>query len=171
MFKPIKEYVEGDLCTNCWGVGKTFGDVPTPKRIYITGSGFIGVCAPCNDTFIALQNSVNPCLWEFDTGAVSGSWLLEPLATVFKMDTPDLGVCYDVREGPCELISISGAKSVTISINEPPTPEYKIAIDQNFSPSLQTYFLDLGAVNSDEVLILARRLDQVNLHVRYEPEY
>jgi len=58
-------YERGDLCGNCWGEGKTFGDYPTPKSVYVTFEGLqpqggIYTCPP-NGTFILHQHPNFPC--------------------------------------------------------------------------------------------------------------
>lgn len=171
MFKEIEEYVTGAACANCWGSGKTFGDIDTPKRITITGSGFAGACAPCNDTFIAEQDVFAPCLWKFNNGTVLGSWTAGPLATLFQLEMVGGPVCYNQTGAKCAIVSTFGGATVTIDPVQPQTPEWNIAFDKNFSPNPDTVFLNLGAVNGDEVLILASRPDRVKLHVLYEPEY
>lgn len=171
MFKPIEEYVEGNACANCWGVGKTFGDVPVPKRIEVTGSGFAGVFAVCNDTFIAEQAALTPCKYEFWKGTVAGWIFFTAVDTHFELGVAGEGPAYSKDEALCTLQSTDAGKTVTVAITEPPTPEYKIAIDQNFSPSLDTHFLNLGPADSDEVSVIARRRDRIKLHVRFTPEY
>lgn len=171
MFKQIQEYVEGDACGVCWGVGKAFGVVETPKRILITGSGFVGACAVCNGSFIAEQVPTFPCRYAFDDGSATGVINFGVVNTAFSMGISGGGPCYGKNEGLCVLTSTDAGKTVSLSIIDPPTPEWKIAIEQNFSPSLETHSLNLGAANGDEVLVLARRRDRVKLHVRFSPEY
>lgn len=170
-FRQITEYVSGISCANCWGIGKAFGDVPTPLRINITGSGFVGACAVCNGTFIALQDGVNPCRFKFDDGTRYGDIVFSVANTFFIMGESGVGDCYNRGEVPCVLTSTFAGETVSVAITDPPTPEFKIAIDQNFSPSLQTSFLHLGAVGADEVLILARKLDRIKMHVKFTPDY
>lgn len=74
MGEEIVEYEPGEDCPTCWGPGKEFGDYPPPKRVIITGSGFTGACAVCNDSFVAMQNPIMPCQWDFDDGVVQGYW-------------------------------------------------------------------------------------------------
>lgn len=171
MFKPIVEYVEGAVCDRCFGIGKTFGDIPTPKRVTMTGSGFIGVEAVCNGTFILTQDGGNPHRWLFDDGVAAGEWTHGVANTLFRMLISGGGDTYWRLENLCDLISTFAGETVSIEIDEPPTPEYKFTIDQNFSPSLHTHYLALGAADTDEVSVVARRRDQVKLHFRFSPEY
>jgi len=171
MFKPVFEYVEGNACAICWGNGKTFGDVPTPERIEMTGSGFAGVFAVCNDTFIADQTALNACRYEFHIGTVNGTLIFSAIDTYFELSVDGEGLAYAELEGICVKVSTNAGKTVSVAVAEPPTPEYKFAINQNFSPSLLTHFLALGPTDSDEVSVIARRRDQVKLHFRFSPEY
>lgn len=81
------------------------------------------------------------------------------------------GDAYDKNEGLCILTSTDAEKTMTVEIDEPPTPEWKIAFDQNFSPDRKTVFLNLGAVNGEKVLRFANQFHRVNLLAKYEPEY
>lgn len=170
-WKPIEEYVEGAACGNCWGAAKTFGDTPTPKRITITGSGFVGPAAVCNGTFIMTQDPGNPCRWLFDDGTATGEWFVTIVSSTFIMGISGGPAVYFRVEGLCVKVSVLGPESVSIDIDEPPTPEYKIAVDQNFSPSKRTHYRDRGAVGADEVLQIAKRLDRIRILAKYEPEY
>jgi len=79
MGEPVgSEYGGGDDCLQCWGLGKPFGDVDTPKYVYITWTGLVGGLAPANKTFIATQNPVEPAQWLFNDGIFSGNWFYSP---------------------------------------------------------------------------------------------
>lgn len=67
-------YEPGDDCNICWGVGKKWGDYPTPKHVNITFAGLVGICADANQTFVATQDPVNPCLFNFNDGTWGGFW-------------------------------------------------------------------------------------------------
>ena len=59
---PDPDYDEGDACSACFGIGKTFGDNPTPTRIKATFSDITNcpyVTANPNQSFILTQNT--PC--------------------------------------------------------------------------------------------------------------
>ncbi|MCK5616898.1 hypothetical protein KAR91_84330 [Candidatus Pacearchaeota archaeon] len=170
-WKPIEEFIEGDACINCWGAGKTFGDTPTPERITMTGAGFAGPAAVCNGTFILTQDPGNPCRWLFDDGTATGEWFVTIVSSTFIMGISGGPAVYFQVEGLCVKVSTLGPESVSIEIEEPPTPEYKIAVDQGFAPSEKTYYRDHGAVGADKVLQVAKRLDRINIHAKYEPEY
>jgi len=73
MGEPVgDEYEVGNDCLECWGPGKTFGDVSTPKKIFITWAGLGGIWAGGNKTFIGIQDSVEPCLWHYNDGVFEG---------------------------------------------------------------------------------------------------
>lgn len=171
IFRPIIEYEAGVACVNCWGAGKTFGDVPAPKRITMTGSGFVGACAVCNGTFIAEQVLGTPCKWSFDDGTTKGEWAVTPALTIFNLGISGGAWCFAKTIGLCKTVCVDGAKSMTIEIDDPPTPEHKIAKDQKFSPNDITYFDNFGAINGNEVTAICRRADGVRIFVEYEPEY
>lgn len=168
---PIEEYEEGDSCTICWGSGKTFGAIPTPKRIEMTGSGFAGVFAVCNNTFIADQTALNACRYEFYIGTVNGILIFGAVNTYFEMSVDGEGLAYAKSEGLCVLTSTDTGKTVTIEIDQPQTPQFKIAKTQNFAPSDRTWFENFGASNDDEVLRLANKLDRICLYAKFEPDY
>lgn len=74
MGEPIGDpYVQGDICVNCWGPGKTFGDTFTPEYLYVTFAGFIAPNLGANKTFIATQDAVLPCRWNFEDPIYIGS--------------------------------------------------------------------------------------------------
>ena len=73
MGEPVgDEYESGDSCAQCWGPGKTFGDVSTPKKIFITWAGLSGIFAGGNKTFIGIQEPGAPCLWHYNDGVYEG---------------------------------------------------------------------------------------------------
>lgn len=115
MGDPIEEYEPGNMCVNCWGTGKSFGDYPTPKRIYIEGSGFAGPAAVCNGKFIADQDAVNPCLWSFDDGSARGYWLLTHVSSTFSMGISGGTNVYFKVEGLCEKVSFLAPEKVEVT--------------------------------------------------------
>ncbi|MBA7653704.1 hypothetical protein ES703_61561 [subsurface metagenome] len=66
--------IPGDDCTDCWGDGKTFGDNPTPKKVYWNGSGFVGVPSVLNGVFLLEQVEDPPCQYEYNDGTVKIMW-------------------------------------------------------------------------------------------------
>lgn len=114
MGDAVDEYEAGTQCPNCWGVGKEWGDYPTPKRMNIIGSGFVGPEAACNGTFIATQNAVNACQFEFFQGDVSGAVQFQVLATQFNMKYMGIDV-YVRAEAACVKSSTWLGKNMTIS--------------------------------------------------------
>jgi len=82
MGEPVgDQYTSGDDCTICWGLGKPFGDVPTPKKIYITWSGLLDLFAPANGPHIGIQDPLVPYLWIFTDATFSGDWTFQPTFT------------------------------------------------------------------------------------------
>jgi hypothetical protein len=70
MGTPIDKPYSGSFCSICWGVGKTFGDVPTPSTVFVTFSGIqlIDGSWPFDEAFVnrrfALGQVVGtPCRW------------------------------------------------------------------------------------------------------------
>ena len=115
MGEPVEEYEEGNNCAHCWGIGKEFGDYATPKRVYMTGAGFVGGAGVCNGTFIATQDPVSACKWSFDDGTRNGSWILTAVASEFKMGISGGSLVYNQVEFACKKFSTTNGESVTIS--------------------------------------------------------
>ncbi len=114
MGEPVEEYEEGNDCIRCWGVGKSFGDYPTPKRLYVTGSGFVGGCAVLNDTFIVKQTNLFPCKYELLGPPVDIVINFGATNTSFAISVSGVGVCYSKNEGLCVLVSTDAGKTVKI---------------------------------------------------------
>lgn len=91
-------YEIGDLCHNCWGEGKTFGDFPTPKKVIATFEGMqpqggFYDCPP-NGPWILTQHPDWPC-------AFFGTW------EVTCVDIPHiLDVSYTVRDNTSHLDAV-----------------------------------------------------------------
>jgi hypothetical protein len=115
MGDPIDEYEEGQQCTICWGPGKTFGDYPTPKHVYLTGSGFVGACAVCNGKFIATQSPVAPCGYTFDDGSAKGALTYGVAVTTFQMGISGGAWCLNQAAGLCAKSITVGAMKVEVS--------------------------------------------------------
>jgi len=65
------DYEEGNPCTRCWGPGKPFGDVPTPKYMVLNVSG-VFPCPPNeknppNGSWLLTQAEGFPCAWNLTT--------------------------------------------------------------------------------------------------------
>lgn len=63
----------GDLCGNCWGPGKPFGDVVTPDRIEVSISGLgksvdwiPSLGEPISGKFLLNQNPAQTCFFRYD---------------------------------------------------------------------------------------------------------
>lgn len=111
--EPI-EYEPCPDCNHCWGPGKEFGDVPTPCYLYMTGSGFVGVCEPANGRFLIKQDDINRCLYTGQTGDVFCSLEFQAANTQFSIRVLG-GECFVSVEGPCILESTVGVKHVSVS--------------------------------------------------------
>jgi hypothetical protein len=68
---PIDKTPVGNDCINCWGLGKTFGDVSTPGILTVTLSGILtgdlwGPSFPesPNGSFELCQ--ILPCTWQYN---------------------------------------------------------------------------------------------------------
>jgi len=171
MLDLIDKYESGISCPNCWGPGKTFGDVPGPKRIRLTASGFVGACAVCNGTFILEQTVLLPCIYYLDDGSTVAEVIFGVANTQFTMEISGGANCYLQVEGLCALSSNFGAVTIEIKIDEPFTPAWKIAFEQNFSSEADTRHAHYKPVNSKEVVFLFDTSSSVKLHVKHTPDY
>lgn len=106
-------YEPGDQCGWCWGDGKPFGDVITPKYLYMTGSGFPPICDNCNDTFVLTQDPVNHCFWWLDEPGLDLMYQLTEFGSHFFMGCP--GDCFDFATGPCLKTITRFGRTVTIT--------------------------------------------------------
>jgi len=72
---PTEDYEAGNLCSVCWGAGKTFPDSDTPKRVKATFTGITncsGVTADPNGSYILTQTS--PCIFILSAGGINIIW-------------------------------------------------------------------------------------------------
>lgn len=115
MGKPIVPVETGGNCENCWGIGKTFGDSPTPKRIYLTASGFAGACAVCNGTFILTQVLLQPCIFTMDDGTRFAEVIFGIANTQFTMEISGGANCYVQIEALCAKVSTLGPIRIEVS--------------------------------------------------------
>lgn len=102
MGEDPEPYEPGDGCDICWGPGKAFGDYPTPRYVNITYAGMVGDCAEGNQTFVATQSGIFPCLWTFDDGTFFGIWQAGPgnsRVTLGRRDPDD--VCVNIAAAIC----------------------------------------------------------------------
>ncbi len=110
------QYVPGDLCTHCWGLGKAFGDFPTPWKVFIEWEGLVGPLLGANKIYVGTQNPVIPCQYTFNDGTFSGFWNYNPA-------TADAQVWLNLNPGTfvflfgplCTLSMTNGVATVTIS--------------------------------------------------------
>ena len=117
MGEPIgDEFIPGMICVGCWGIGQTFGDVPTPLYVRITFTGLTGGCAAANRTFIATQSGVNPCLWEFDAIDFGGSWTLDAFDSSLNLfEKPSMLSCFFSVAAICSISFTDGPATGIVS--------------------------------------------------------
>ena len=117
MGEPVgDEYSPGDDATVCWGLGKTFGDVSTPKSVYLTFTGLLGGWINANKTFIATQRVGFPFIWDFDDGNFVGFWTYTAINCSARVSSPGGGAPHFTLFGNfCALVAVNGAASCTIS--------------------------------------------------------
>ena len=97
------EYTVGIPCPCCWGVGKPFGDEPTPKYASITFSGLPGIWAPANRKWIGQQRPAIPCLWDFEDATFQGYYaFLGVITEVYLAFKPDFVPFVTYVSGPCD---------------------------------------------------------------------
>jgi len=104
MGDPVGDnYTPGNPCNRCWGPGKAFGDVPTPKYVSIIFSGLTGIWAPANHKWIGQQDPLNACLWDFEDATFLGTYYFYDGGTgVYLGFKPDLFPFLDIFSGPCD---------------------------------------------------------------------
>lgn len=75
----------------CWGVGKDFGDLPTPSQLILRISGVIksdlwqaSDGEPQNGEYVLQQNTINPFLFRDDTIGKEADAVFFPFATVIN---------------------------------------------------------------------------------------
>ncbi|GAI03417.1 unnamed protein product [marine sediment metagenome] len=104
MGEPVgPEYTVGIPCPQCWGPGKPFGDVPTPKFVSITFTGLVGIWAPANHKWIGQQDPLMPCLWDFEDATFVGTYYFVPGITgVYLAFKPGLFPFIDFFGGDCD---------------------------------------------------------------------
>jgi len=117
MGEPVgDEYTAGDDCGICWGLGKPFGDVPIPEKVFVTWTGLIAPFIDGNKTFIATQNWLTPCMWEYDDGEFIGNWFYDAVraAGVIQLKV-DPATFHRVLGGVCALTCTDGVATCKIS--------------------------------------------------------
>jgi len=109
---PDPNYDEGDDCTGCFGIGKEFGDVPTPERIKIVFSGMTscpGTGCPESGTFILTQG-IEPCYYHYgdlDGNTVDVHFFDGPGGSEYTDIYFGFGGynCFWAQPGPCSVIA------------------------------------------------------------------
>lgn len=83
------EYTAGIQCPDCWGFGKAFGDVPTPKYASITFSGLLPPWDVANKKFIGEQDPLIPCKWDFEDATVIGNYVMNIAFSRVQLEMKD----------------------------------------------------------------------------------
>jgi len=117
MGEPVGDQTPpGDGSTVCWGPKKPFGDVPTPKIVYLTFTGLVGDYVGANKTFTATQSIWDPNVWNFNDGSFFGFWWYRSIQTIAKIG--EVGDPFPTRTflgGICTFVTIAGVARCTIS--------------------------------------------------------
>ena len=99
---PGETYIAGELCSQCWGLGKTFGDLPTPLYLNILITGLTGECSGGNGKYVAKQTPGYPCHYDFSKTNYVGFLNFLRISTIVKLDKLDpLTVCIWFGGGMC----------------------------------------------------------------------
>jgi len=105
MGEPIGDrYPSARVCTNCWGVGKTFGDTPTPIRVYITWAGLLAPFTGANKSFIGYQSEFSPCVYDFRDYVFEGTWNFGPVNTIAFIKPIGVMLSVTATGGLCSLV-------------------------------------------------------------------
>lgn len=102
----------GNLCTNCWSVGKPFYDDDTPAEIVANFSGInrgsgwdASLPEPFNGEFVLVQDAFVNCLFVFDDGTNRVTILFTTTNTNIALTEAPLGDFFrSPSAGPCELL-------------------------------------------------------------------
>ena len=117
MGEPVGSfYTSGSACGICWGSGKPFGIGDTPAKVYLTWTGLVAPFLNGNKTFIATQNWLTPCMWQFDDGEFIGNWTYQPAVTsaVIQLKV-DPATFILTTGGVCTLSCVNAGVICTIS--------------------------------------------------------
>ncbi len=117
MGEPVgDEFVPGLVCTNCWGLGKPFGNVPTPEQIFVTFAGMTGNGAGGNKTFLGTQLSFNPCQYVFSDANYRGDIIWDAIITELKLfHIPTSLQVFFGFGGACQTIFVDAPGSAVVS--------------------------------------------------------
>jgi len=93
MGTPLPPNEAGDSCSECWGVGKTFGPGSTPKFIRLTFSDY--VAGPLWEekyniiaaTPVLLQQTPFSCFYSLEAGGILYQWEWQPGITAVFIGT------------------------------------------------------------------------------------
>ncbi len=117
MGEPVGiQYTDGTGCATCWGLGRPFGDVGTPLKVFLTWEGLAPPHAAGNKTFVAIQFPLAPCFWDFSDGVVEGFWQFDPFFTIAKIREVGELLFFQIAGPACTLICDNGmGQTCTIS--------------------------------------------------------
>lgn len=110
---PVDESEAGLLCRICWGLGKPFGNVHTPKRLYMTASGFVPPVDGANGVFILTQDPVLPCYWDGPKGDYIGYFEFDAMNSLCEIKKGAVSI-FQAVDVPCTLSFDQGLRHVVI---------------------------------------------------------
>ena len=101
----------GDLCASCWGVGKTFGDTPTPESVTVNFSGISkgpiwtpDFGEPPDGDFIIPQNEVISCFFRLRIGDILYVVIWNDVVTFVQKEDLGFGEQYTAAgKNACDL--------------------------------------------------------------------
>ncbi|GAH61530.1 unnamed protein product, partial [marine sediment metagenome] len=164
-------YECADICETCWGNGKAFGDICTPRHINFNPSGYGGGDADFNGSFILTQTPFHSCVFDYNDGEIFAEVIFGEGATQFTIGHVGMGDDHVIMANKCSLFAEEEGGQIVLQIDKPATPDWKFGIDQNFSPSMKTVHEDLGPGDDGEVIRLCYKPDGICIYIAYEPDY
>jgi len=125
MGTPLPPNEPGDDCTTCFGSGKTFGDVVTPKFVWIQLFDYSPgpLWSDGDDAFLSiphlLPQKYAPCRWESFDGNILLQWQFTSYSTAAIMNRVDPYGYYGIFGyfGKClnELVDVTGSQPNSIA--------------------------------------------------------
>jgi len=116
MGQPIgNQYIPGENCSSCFGSGKAFGDIQTPKEVFLIFGGLTWPFSRVEIAFIAIQNVDYPCFWSYADANWMAMWSFTNTTTTAQIVEAGFPPRFlDFAGGPCETVLYSGAASAVI---------------------------------------------------------
>jgi hypothetical protein len=111
-------------CSNCWGSGKTFGDVPTPSQVEVTvygiekGSSWLpGDPEPPNGSYTFDQDVLYPCRFNWSDGTwLMHWWAYKTGGSVFTIELIGIEFAFDcTRDQNCRTYFVNEIDDVPAS--------------------------------------------------------